>query len=238
MATSRKRSRSIPEENRAECAFTISYTTASTRSDQGPKNKKRKGQDEEKRSMLQMSPFTPTGKFKSISNLDLHYTVEPRKRWLDMTRYNSFVREYTGSSPWTKQLTETRQSTEPNITARDSSLSPTSQQSSNKANLPQVRLTPVPLRKRTRIGLRASSKFEPLMSITYTRASIGCIRPMSSLLAQSMAERPSRVDNLITAIMNSLPLIIVSRGEQWPECASSNILCSGRDQRCQCHIAC
>ena len=40
-----------------------------------------------------MSPFAPRGKFKTHQTMDVSYSVEPRKRWLDMTRYNSFVRK-------------------------------------------------------------------------------------------------------------------------------------------------
>ena len=37
------------------------------------------------------------GKFKDPNNtLDRHYQVQPSHKWLDMTRYNSFVCEYDG----------------------------------------------------------------------------------------------------------------------------------------------
>ncbi|KAG7421694.1 hypothetical protein DER46DRAFT_48417 [Fusarium sp. MPI-SDFR-AT-0072] len=92
--SNRKRSRSVGEENRAECPFTITYATgpAATQADR-QKNKKRKrdGQDDDKRVQIQISPFSPTGNFKTHENMDLYYTVEPGKRWQDMTRYNSFV---------------------------------------------------------------------------------------------------------------------------------------------------
>jgi hypothetical protein len=95
---SRKHSRSVPEENRIGCPFTISYPP-STRANQGQKGKKRKrdSQDNEKKGQFQMSPFSPTGKFKNNSTIDLHYAVEPRKKWMKMTRYNSFVRKYRPS---------------------------------------------------------------------------------------------------------------------------------------------
>ncbi|KAI5466651.1 hypothetical protein BGZ63DRAFT_344797 [Mariannaea sp. PMI_226] len=92
--SSRKRSRSVVEENRAECPFTVTYPGPPSRAErERHKNKKRKreGQEEEKRVPIQISPFEPTGKFKSHDTMDLHYTIEPTKRWLDMTRYNSFV---------------------------------------------------------------------------------------------------------------------------------------------------
>ncbi|KAF9767716.1 hypothetical protein IL306_015080, partial [Fusarium sp. DS 682] len=90
----RKRSRSVGEENRAECTFTISYATGPSAAQQERhKNKKRKrdGQDDDKRFQIQISPFSPTGSFKTHDTMDLYYTVEPEKRWQDMTRYNSFV---------------------------------------------------------------------------------------------------------------------------------------------------
>lgn len=95
--SNRKRSRSIAEENRAECPFTISYANGPSRAEQERhKNKKRKrgeGQDDDKRVQIQISPFSPTGRFKTHDTMDLYYTVEPSKRWQDMTRYNSFVRK-------------------------------------------------------------------------------------------------------------------------------------------------
>ncbi|QKD57457.1 uncharacterized protein FOBCDRAFT_277091 [Fusarium oxysporum Fo47] len=92
--SNRKRSRSVGEENRAECPFTISYAPDPSRADQERhKNKKRKRdcQDDDKRVQIQISPFSPTGSFKTHDTMDLYYTVEPGKRWQDMTRYNSFV---------------------------------------------------------------------------------------------------------------------------------------------------
>ncbi|EWZ28451.1 uncharacterized protein FOBCDRAFT_251731 [Fusarium oxysporum Fo47] len=92
--SNRKRSRSVREENRAECPFTISYATGPSAAQQERhKNKKRKrdGQNDDKRVQIQISPFFPTGSFKTHDTMDLYYTVEPGKRWQDMTRYNSFV---------------------------------------------------------------------------------------------------------------------------------------------------
>ncbi|GAO15947.1 hypothetical protein UVI_02039680 [Ustilaginoidea virens] len=63
-----------------------------------PKRRKRDGDDDggavvstTKKELVQMSPFEPRGKFKSNQSMNLSYAIEPRKRWLDMTRYNSFV---------------------------------------------------------------------------------------------------------------------------------------------------
>lgn len=96
---SRKRSRSVVEENRAECPFVVTMA-APPRGDKDsrPKTKKQKrdgpgAPEEEKKSQIQISPFAPAGKFKTHETMDCHYSVEPRKRWTDMTRYNSFVRE-------------------------------------------------------------------------------------------------------------------------------------------------
>ncbi|EXL89995.1 hypothetical protein FOIG_16727 [Fusarium odoratissimum NRRL 54006] len=90
----RKRSLSVGEDNCAEFPFTVSYKTGDSPAHQkGHKNKKRKydGQDENNRAQSQISPFNPKGSFKTYENMDLKYTVEPEKRWRNMTRYNSFV---------------------------------------------------------------------------------------------------------------------------------------------------
>ncbi|RKL20550.1 hypothetical protein BFJ72_g15023 [Fusarium proliferatum] len=92
--SNRKRSRSVGEENRAECPFTISYAPGpSAAQHERHKNKKRKrdGQDDDKRVQIQISPFSPTGSFKTHDTMDLYYAVEPGERWQDMKRYNSFV---------------------------------------------------------------------------------------------------------------------------------------------------
>jgi hypothetical protein len=95
MASARKRPRAEPEDNRAECPFTIKIVDPK---DKEQKKKKRRrtdnGGDEEdtaQRINLQMSPFAPCGKFKTHETMDLYYQVDPSKRWTDMTRYNSFV---------------------------------------------------------------------------------------------------------------------------------------------------
>jgi hypothetical protein len=97
------------EENRAECPFNVTYPGPPTKADrERHKNKKRKrdgpAPEEEKRVPIQISPFSPVGKFKSHDTMDLHYTIEPSKRWLDMTRYNSFVRTYPSTSPGNEGL--------------------------------------------------------------------------------------------------------------------------------------
>lgn len=98
--SARKRSRSAVEESRAECPFSVSYPTQPRteldRSKNASKKRKREEPDEANKSQLQISPFDPTGKFKTNEKMDLHFVVEPRKRWFDMTRYNSFVRTCFG----------------------------------------------------------------------------------------------------------------------------------------------
>ncbi|ROT35457.1 hypothetical protein SODALDRAFT_66696 [Sodiomyces alkalinus F11] len=93
--SSRKRSRTEPsvDDGRAECPFTIMYVSPEDKS-KGQKGKKRRKQsepEEEDIAKVQNSPFTPSGKFKNDETLDLHYRVEPRDKWMGMTRYNSFV---------------------------------------------------------------------------------------------------------------------------------------------------
>ncbi|KAK3329736.1 hypothetical protein B0H66DRAFT_36038 [Apodospora peruviana] len=94
MASARKRPRPESEDNRAECPFSIKIVDPK---DKEQKKKKRRrtesGEDDEttQKINLQNSPFSPSGKFKSHENMDVHYQVEPAKKWTDMTRYNSFV---------------------------------------------------------------------------------------------------------------------------------------------------
>ncbi|KAG6188468.1 hypothetical protein E4U27_007187 [Claviceps purpurea] len=96
---SRKRSRPISEENRADCPFSITTVAAHNHENRGHTSKKRERDGHEhgtaakssKKELVQVSPFEPKGKFKSSQSMNLVYTVEPQKQWLDMTRYNSFV---------------------------------------------------------------------------------------------------------------------------------------------------
>jgi hypothetical protein len=98
MASARKRPRAEPEDNRAECPFSIKIVDPK---DKEQKKKKRRrtenGEDEDasQKINIQMSPFAPCGKFKTHETMDLYYQVDPAKRWTDMTRYNSFVRKFT-----------------------------------------------------------------------------------------------------------------------------------------------
>ncbi|KAK3310659.1 uncharacterized protein B0T15DRAFT_387593 [Chaetomium strumarium] len=94
MASSRKRPRAEPEDNRAECPFSVKTVDPK---DKDQKKKKRRrtesGEEEDvtQKVPVQLSPFTPSGKFKTHETMDLYYQVEPSKKWTDMTRYNSFV---------------------------------------------------------------------------------------------------------------------------------------------------
>lgn len=94
-SSSRKRGHpdTSADDGRAECPFTIKYVSPEEKS-KGQKGKKRRRQsepEEEDVAKIQNSPFTPSGKFKNDESLDLHYVVEPRDKWMGMTRYNSFV---------------------------------------------------------------------------------------------------------------------------------------------------
>ncbi|KAK0733934.1 hypothetical protein B0T26DRAFT_631645 [Lasiosphaeria miniovina] len=96
MASARKRPRAETEDNRAECPFVIKLVDPKDK-EQKKKAKRRRfegaGDDDDtsQRINLQMSPFSPSGKLKTYETMDLHYQVEPAKKWTDMTRYNSFV---------------------------------------------------------------------------------------------------------------------------------------------------
>ncbi|KAJ4296106.1 hypothetical protein N0V88_004808 [Collariella sp. IMI 366227] len=93
-SAARKRPRAEPEDNKAECPFSIKVVDPK---DKEQKKKKRRrtdtGEDDEtnQRISLQLSPFAPCGKFRTNESMDLYYQVEPARKWTDMTRYNSFV---------------------------------------------------------------------------------------------------------------------------------------------------
>ncbi|GKT83597.1 EBS-BAH-PHD domain-containing protein [Colletotrichum tofieldiae] len=96
MSTSRKRPRAEVEENKAECPFSVTYAEPDTKAQKKSKKRRKPDQEEEdgKKSSKQLSPFSPSGDFngKSANDvLDLEYNVHPQKKWLEMTRYNSFV---------------------------------------------------------------------------------------------------------------------------------------------------
>ncbi|KAG5999298.1 hypothetical protein E4U43_002159 [Claviceps pusilla] len=96
---SRKRARSISDDNRADCPFAITMVAAPSFENRDHTSEKRKRDGGEngvrgsrgKKELVQVSPFEPRGRFKSNQSMNLAYTVEPQKQWLDMTRYNSFV---------------------------------------------------------------------------------------------------------------------------------------------------
>ncbi|KAJ3499491.1 hypothetical protein NLG97_g273 [Lecanicillium saksenae] len=92
----RKRSRTAAEDRRADCPFEVTMTpTPAMREDKDAKAAKRHrsegGGGEDRKPFFQIAPFGPAGKFRSRESMDIHYQVEPRKRWLEMTKYNSFV---------------------------------------------------------------------------------------------------------------------------------------------------
>lgn len=103
----RKRSREEDDEDdSADCPFSIlllpppppsSRASTSEPELDSHSGKKRRPdgldeeKDKEKRVLTQLSPFAPGGKFPTKDTMDLHYAVQPRKRWLDLMRYNSFV---------------------------------------------------------------------------------------------------------------------------------------------------
>ncbi|KAH7016045.1 BAH domain-containing protein [Microdochium trichocladiopsis] len=95
MATARKRPR--PEEsteNVTECPFTVIHADPNEKE---MKTKRRRGGSEDRpapppKIHLQVSPFSPIGKFNAKDNtMDRHYQIAPFAKWMDMTRYNSFV---------------------------------------------------------------------------------------------------------------------------------------------------
>lgn len=99
MAAPRKRPREIDEASRAECPFQIRLIDQKERDLKKKKRRKDDDPDDANAKIpVQLSPFAPTGKFKTHETMDIAYAVEPssaNKRWTEMTRYNSFVRMYT-----------------------------------------------------------------------------------------------------------------------------------------------
>lgn len=96
MSSARKRPRSeTTEDSRAECPFTIRVVDPKEKEQKKKKRRRTDGEDDDgaQKMSLQLSPFTPTGRFKTYETMDLYYQVDPPKRWTDMTRYNSFVRK-------------------------------------------------------------------------------------------------------------------------------------------------
>ncbi len=94
MASARKRPRVEPEDNRAECPFSIKIVDPKDKDQKKKKRRRTEGGEEDdsaQRHQYAALPFAPSGKFKTYETLDLHYQVEPAKKWTDMTRYNSFV---------------------------------------------------------------------------------------------------------------------------------------------------
>ncbi|KAI1390088.1 uncharacterized protein F4822DRAFT_437131 [Hypoxylon trugodes] len=92
MATARKRPRADLEESQAECPFSVCHPDPNGKE----KNAKRRRQESEEhpqpKILLQPSPFAFSGEFKDPNNtMDRHYQVQPYQKWMDMTRYNSFV---------------------------------------------------------------------------------------------------------------------------------------------------
>ena len=82
------------DANAAECPFTAAIVNSKDR-DHKKKKRKRSGDaaEEEEKIPFQPSVFSPTGKFKTYDTLDVHWRVDPARRWNEMTRYNSFVRK-------------------------------------------------------------------------------------------------------------------------------------------------
>lgn len=95
MATARKRPRP-DEETQAECPFTVTHPDPNER-DKKVKRRRQESEDQPiPKISLQASPFSPMGKFKDPNNtMDRYFQVYPYQKWMDMTRYNSFVRTST-----------------------------------------------------------------------------------------------------------------------------------------------
>jgi hypothetical protein len=95
MATGRKRPRADLEESQAECPFSVVHPDPNEKEKKAKRKRSESTEDRpphQAKIPLQVSPFSPMGEFKDPNNtMDRHYQVQPFSRWMDMTRYNSFV---------------------------------------------------------------------------------------------------------------------------------------------------
>lgn len=107
MSSSKKRSRTdTVDDTRADCPFEARLVDPKEKELKTQKRHKAGGNEEEdveawRKRLTQLSPFAPTGKFKTHETMDVPYSVEPAKKWMDMTRYNSFVCESEAPTPQT-----------------------------------------------------------------------------------------------------------------------------------------
>ncbi|OTA84566.1 hypothetical protein M434DRAFT_171200 [Hypoxylon sp. CO27-5] len=93
MATARKRPRpDVVEESQAECPFSVIHPDPNEKEKKTKRRRQESEDHPQPKILLQASPFSPMGKFKDPNNtMDRHYQVQPYQKWMDMTRYNSFV---------------------------------------------------------------------------------------------------------------------------------------------------
>ncbi|KAI2615604.1 hypothetical protein GGR54DRAFT_258205 [Hypoxylon sp. NC1633] len=92
MATARKRPRPELEESQAECPFSVVHPDPNEKEKKAKRRRQESEDHPQAKILLQASPFSPLGKFKDPNNtMDRHYQVQPYQKWMDMTRYNSFV---------------------------------------------------------------------------------------------------------------------------------------------------
>ncbi|KAI1765299.1 hypothetical protein GGR53DRAFT_465489 [Hypoxylon sp. FL1150] len=92
MASARKRPRPEVEESLAECPFSVIHPDPNEKEKKTKRRRQTSEDQPQPKILLQATPFSPRGKFKDLNNtMDRHYQVQPYQKWMDMTRYNSFV---------------------------------------------------------------------------------------------------------------------------------------------------
>jgi transposase InsO family protein len=95
MAPALERRRSARKSNgNAHCPLKVTRVSATT--DDEPKNAAQ-GNKQNKANLVQHFPFHPQGALNPPRTMDLLYFISPEKLWLNMTRYKSFVREYSSN---------------------------------------------------------------------------------------------------------------------------------------------
>jgi hypothetical protein len=84
MAASRYRTHVLSEISWADCSFSVRLVKRKEKTTSGNADN---GHDD---ISAEVSPFTLSAAFSSFEPNNVHYKVEPAKRWYEMTSYNSF----------------------------------------------------------------------------------------------------------------------------------------------------
>ena len=98
MVSARRRHKAEPEGHPVELPFSIEIVDPKGKEQRNKKRRRTENGEEDdatQRIKLQISPFTPSGKFGTHTKMDVSYQICPRKEWISMPRYNCFIRKFT-----------------------------------------------------------------------------------------------------------------------------------------------